>query len=256
MAFNNCSTGHRSRGSQRIRRPGKLYQRALLFGIVAVLVVLGIVAWRMSTGFSELEVPSGSVEPIVNGTFLGLTVEDRTSDQFLSNPWLRVALHEAYRSAYAVRRHQMSAVLLHDGQHPETGEAAVLIIVTPRHQETPQPPFQPVAIRRWRPKRQIVETAEQLAVLKRMQPPSAEDLNQLRDVWSGGRYANGQEMFRNFRTILMIMASGIVLIIAAGAYRSVQGIIAQAADPMADQRRDRTAVAKLREVRITRESNV
>lgn len=247
--YRSCRLGPRRCRST--SRRGSVYWRGLLFSLAAVVLVAGIVAVRTATQVSELEPPSVAVEPVVNGMFLKIPVADQTRDQMLINPWLRLAMNTGHRAATSVRRYQIADILVRDGQHPETGEPAVLVMITPKAHEYPDPPFDPVAIRRWKPPADRYYSLDRIAEMQRVHPPNEADLQRLAEVWSGDRVSEAESMVGYFYRLLLFTGLGIGLIVLAGAYRSFQWL-ATRWDSATDQQKSRGALVKLRKLKVER----
>jgi len=211
-----------SRSARRGAKALLFLQRRLPF-IVLVVAVLGValIAWRLTASISayEEEAPAG-VEQVVDGRFLGLKVYDNTSDKIMQNSFLRLAMNEGFRSADVVRRHQMDEIWLQDGQHPESGDPAVIVVVKPKPHEVPRPPFEPIGVRRWRPEEGKVYNAEDLARRQRNRTPDMEDLAQIRHIFSGHRFTEVNSLFRSVRRLLVYVVFGLALVLMAGIYRS------------------------------------
>jgi hypothetical protein len=191
--------------------------------LVAGSLVVGLLVWRTASRVREYDEqsPSVAVEPILDGRFLGLQLNDRTRDQFGHNAWLRMAMNEGFTAADSVRRFQMEAIHLQEGQHPATGEPAVLVSIEPKEFEMPDPPFATVAVRRGRPRTGPVLDANRRRELSRNLPPQEEDLASLRQEWSGNRYSDVNSLVTSFRYLAAGIVGGLGLLILAGAYRTL-----------------------------------
>jgi hypothetical protein len=157
---------------------------------------------------------------VVDGRFLGLRVIDQTQNSLMKNAQLRSAMSEGYRAASSIRRHQMVKVMLTDGQHPDTSASAVIVSLMPGPHEIPDPPFDPVIVRLWQPESEAVYEPEQVQRSQLALSPDQEDLDRLRDVWSGHRYSGFASLARTVRRLLLFAAVAFGLVILAGAWRT------------------------------------
>lgn len=198
-----------------------LSQRAAFLITLIIVLCAAWIVWHITRAIIAVDKagPMVGLAEVSGGKFLGLHVEDKTHDQFLENPWLRVALREALEGADPVRRFQMDELWLQDGQHPETGESAVLVLVKPKPLESPDPPLTPIAVRRWKPPRGEVYNTQKLADLQKIRPPEEADLELLRDVISGHRLSQVRGLDLFVRRVLLVIVIAFAVILLAGAYR-------------------------------------
>jgi hypothetical protein len=203
---------------------------------------------------AELEPPEVGVPSVAEGLFLGILIDDRTHDRFASNAWLRLAMNSGHQAAIPARRFQIDRISLKDGQHPETGEAAAIVVLTPKPQETPLPAFEPVAVRRWQPSGPTQHTAEKLAEAQRIRPPNPDDLRRLEESWSGKQRAAAESLVTALYRLLFFTAIGMSFILIAGAYRSFQWMSTKWDSSLVEQQASRTALHKLRSIHRERES--
>jgi hypothetical protein len=225
-------------------------KRQLSLVVLGFVSVFALVIWSIASGiasFQDEQVPV-RIEQVVDGTFLGIQVADNTRDKYMNNAELRLAMNEAYTQSNPVRRYQMNTIWLQDGQHPDTGAPAVVITVQPGQGEIPSPPFVPVAVRRWEPGPDEEFVLDELQEMRRIYPPNHEDLDRLREVWSGGRYAKSGSLFGSIRWMLVFVAIGIGLIVVAGAYRALAWRSTRW-DRAADEKRESAALARLQSAR-------
>jgi hypothetical protein len=197
-------------------------QRQMFVVVMSAVSVVALLVWNTAASFSSLDdtVSAVTIEPIVDDTFLGIQVEDKTHDQYMKNAGLRLAMNEAFKASNSVRRYQMARISLQDGQHAETGEAAVLVIVVLRAKELPQPPFEPVAIRRWQPDPDKDFPLDELQTMRLISAPNEDDLARLRHVWSGGKFAEVDSLFGSIGWLFAFVVAGMGLVVLAGAYRT------------------------------------
>lgn len=252
LRFRELPRPARRHSAQRARR-GRSYWRAVLFVAAVAVLALGGFIWHTASEVSQLDQPEVGVEPIINGMFLGVLIDDDTDDKFSSNAWLRLAMNTGHQAATPARRYQISDISVKDGQHPDTGEAAAIVILTPRAQEFPLPPFEPVAVRRWQPPADIYYSREKIAELQRIRPPNQDDLDRLAEVWCGKRIGEAESLIRSMYRLLLFTLIGIGFILLAGAYRSYQWL-ATRWDSFADQQASGHAVQQLRHLRSERQS--
>ncbi|MBP87802.1 MAG: hypothetical protein CMJ64_13945 [Planctomycetaceae bacterium] len=186
--------------------------------LIGVISAVALFAWRITSAISRTEeqlVPAGVEEVSSSGEFLGLRVFDETHDGYINNPWLRMAMNEGFSASTSVRQYQAESISLRDAQHDETGEAAVLVNVEVKRFERPVPAYEPVVVRRWSPERGAFDAAENVREALRI--PNQEDLDRLREVWSGGRYADTEPLYASLRwlVVLVVIAGALVLGAAA-----------------------------------------
>lgn len=206
---------------------GFLRRRIVFVGTLSAVVVLGGLVWRFTTAISKTEnhvFPVGVAELTTTGEYLGMQVVDETRDQYLKNPWLRLAMNEGFSAATAARRSDAGSIVLRDGTHPEDGAAAVIVTLKPKPFHLPNPPFDPVAVRRGSVEPGAT-TGDELEEVLRM--PNQGDLDRLKTVWSDGRYADAAPMFKSFRTLLIFVVVAGVLFLAAAAYRLLETLSSQ-----------------------------
>ncbi|MBC8356522.1 MAG: hypothetical protein H8E66_31465 [Planctomycetes bacterium] len=194
----------------------------MFFIVVGAVSVVGLLIWNAASVISSFDDQTSavSIEQIVDGQFLGVKVADNTSDQYMNNVELRLAMNEGFKASNSIRKYQMNTIWLHDGQHPDSGTPAVLITVQPKRGELPDPPFEPVAVRRWEPDPQSDVHLDALPEMRLMNSPNTEDLDQLREVWSGGRHAKVGSLFGWVGRLFLFVAIGLGLVLCAGAVRS------------------------------------
>jgi hypothetical protein len=231
-----------------------LQQRLPFLLFVAVSLLIGFFAWSVVasiTAYDE-DKPLAGIEKVENGKFLGLKVHDNTSDKIMQNPYLRLAMNEGFRSADVVRRHQMGEIWLHDGQHPDSGEPAVMITVEPKPHEIPRPPFESVAVRRWKPGEDDPEYDAQAVVQRQLtRTPNEEDLAAMRDNWSGHRYQEATSLIGMIRRLLALVVIALSVVLIAGIYRSYLYFATQS-QLGADGTRGDAALGKLKAAHATR----
>ena len=225
-------------------------RRQVSLVILGFVAILAFVVWNVASGIASFQDERAPVriEQVVDRQFLGIQVADHTRDQFMNNAYLRLAMNEGYTKSNPVRKYQMETIWLQDGQHPETGEPAVLISVQPGRGEIPSPPFVPVAVRRWEPDPDEQFVLDELQEMRRIYPPNQEDLDRLREVWSGGRYAKAGSLFGSIRWLFVFVAMGIGLIVVAGAYRALAWRSTRW-DRAADEKRENAALSRLQSAR-------
>jgi hypothetical protein len=194
------------------------------------------------------------VEEVVDGEFLGIHISDKTHDQFSRNAWLRATIRDGRRGADVFRRHQLDAISLQDGQDAKSGEAAVLIVPAARPNEMPDPPMEPVTVRRWKPQAGRVYQSEELVPLQLANPPNSEDLFRLRDMISGNRYGASVSLLRGVWITLALVAAGMALIVLAGAYRCFAYVTTRW-DMLAANKKDASARQALRTARAEQEKS-
>ncbi len=218
--------------------------------VLGFVAILAFVIWNVASGIASFQDERSPVriEQVVDNEFLGIQVADNTRDKYMNNAELRLAMNEGYMKSNAVRRYQMHTIWLQDGQHPETGAPAVLITVQPGVGEIPSPPFVPVAVRRWEPGPDEEFVLDELREMRRTYPPNQEDLDQLREVWSGGRYAKSGSLFGSIRWLFVFVGIGVGLIVFAGAYRALAWRSTRW-DRAADEKRENAALARLQSAR-------
>jgi hypothetical protein len=246
-------------GSVTLRRTVHLAQpvaalvRPKSYAVLVVAQLAWIVLQNHMSGAraAEAEKPP-EVPEAVDGRFLGLEIQDQTRDHFIQNPWLRKAIQDGRRVSDAFRRHQLDQICLLEGQHGDSGESAVMIMLVPKPHEIPDPPFEPVAVRRWQPEPGKVYTAARLAELQLSQPPHPEDLDRLRNALSGHRYREVSSLFSGFRIMLGVVIVGGVLIVLAGAYRCFAYVTSRW-DPVADAQQHDTRLRALKAARARHE---
>lgn len=187
--------------------------------LCVIWLALAASTYFMPVAAADSGVEPPKVEEVEDGEFLGIHISDKTHDQFSRNAWLRVTIRDGRRGADVFRRHQLDALSLQDGQDAKSGEAAVLIVPTARPNEMPDPPMEPVTVRRWKPQAGRVYRAEELVPLQLANPPNSEDLFRLRDMISGNRYRASVSLLRGVWITLALVAAGMALIVLAGAYR-------------------------------------
>jgi len=200
-----------------------LERRQVTIVVVGSVSVLAIVIWNIASGIAHFndELSTVSIEQVVDGKFMGIEVADNTRDQYMNNAALRLAMNESFVKSNTVRKYQMGTIWLQDSQHPETGEPAVLVTVEPGRGEIPSPPFVPVAVRRWEPDPNDEYLLDDLQNMRLVNAPNEEDLDRLREVWSGGRFAKSHSLYGSIRWLFVFLAIGMGLIVVAGAYRSL-----------------------------------
>lgn len=225
-------------------------RRQVSLVVVGFVSVLALVIWSIASGIASFQDERSPmrIEQVVDGKFLGIQVADNTRDRYMNNAELRLAMNEGYTKSNPVRKYQMNTIWLQDGQHPETGAPAVLITVQPGQGEIPSPPFVPVAVRRWEPGPDEEFVLDELNAMRSRYPPNQEDLDRLREVWSGGRYAKSGSLFGAIRWLFVFVAFGVGLIVAAGAYRALAWRSTRW-DRAADEKRENAALARLQSAR-------
>jgi hypothetical protein len=241
-------------GARQWRSGGRFFYRRLpLLVLVTLMLVSAAFVWHMASGITAYEEwrPSVAVESVQRGRFLGLDFYDHTRDQYSENAWLRHAMNEGFTAASAVRRFQMDAIHLYDGQHPATGEPAVVVNVVPKDLEEPNPAFEPVAVRRGKTDLRNLRDTQQLRDVQRRRKPNTEDLQKLRQVWSGGRFAAWKSFYRSARLILVAIMVGFFVLILAGAYRSFVWRTSRW-DSLEDRARSDAALQRFRAERTAR----
>jgi hypothetical protein len=195
------------------------------------------------------------VEEVVDGEFLGIHISDQTHDKFSRNAWLLATIRDGRRGADVFRRYQLDALSLQDGQDAKSGEPAVLVVPVSRPNEIPDPPMEPITVRRWKPQAGRVYQAEELARLQLTSPPNAEDLFRLRDMISGNRYGASVSLLRGVWITLAFVAAGMALIVLAGAYRCFAYVTTRW-DMLAANKKDESARQSLRTARAEQEKSV
>jgi hypothetical protein len=196
-----------------------------------------------------------TVEEVVDGEFLGIHISDQTHDRFSRNAWLLATIRDGRRGADVFRRHQLDAISLQDGQDAKSGEPAVLVVPIPKPNEIPDPPMEPITVRRWKPKEGRVYQAEELVRLQLASPPNADDLFRLRDMISGNRYGASVSLLRGVWITLAFVAAGMALIVLAGAYRCF-AYVSTRWDMLAANKKDAAARQSLRTARAEQEKSV
>ena len=230
--------------SQFVRR------RQVTLIVLGFVSVLALAIWSVASGIASFDDERSTVriEQVVDGTFLGIEVADHTRDHYMNNAELRLAMNEGIAKSNPIRKHQMETIWLQDGQHPDTGAPAVLVTVQPGVGEIPSPPFVPVAVRRWEPSPNEEYVLDELQEMRRIYQPNQEDLDRLRDVWSGGRFAKSGSLFGSIRWLFLFLGIGMVLIIVAGAYRALAWQSSRW-DRAADVQRESAALSRLQSKR-------
>jgi hypothetical protein len=236
------------------RRGRVAWRLVILIGVISI-ILLGYLSWQMATDVAELEPPEVGVPSVEHGMFLDILIDDRTRDKFASNVWLRQAMNAGHQAAVASRRYQMDKISFKEGQHPETGEPAVIVIITPKAQETPLPAFEPIAVRRWEPREKNYGSQESLAALQRIRQPNPEDLRRLEENFSGKHRTEATSLVTSLYRLLCFTAIGIGFILFAGAYRSFQWMSTKWDASLVEQQQSRGALKQLRTVRREREAN-
>jgi hypothetical protein len=231
-------------------------QRLPFLLLITSVLLIGLFAWRIVASITayEKDKPLAGIEKVEEEKFLGLKVHDNTSDQIMQNPYLRLAMNEGFRSADVVRRHQMEEIWLHDGQHPDSGDPAVIITVKPRPHEVPRPPFESIAVRRWKPAEGDPKyDAKAVALRQLTRSPNEEDLAAIRDNWSGQRYQEATSLIGMIRRLLALVVIALSVVLIAGIYRSYLYFNTQS-QLGADGARGDAALGKLKAAHATRRS--
>jgi hypothetical protein len=191
-------------------------RRLALVVLVGAFTAIALVAWRVASTISMTEeqlVPAGIEQVSSSGEFLGLQVFDETHDGYIENPWLRLAMNEGFSASTSVRQYQAESISLRDSSHGETGAAAVLVNVELKRFERPVPPYEPVLVRRWSPQPGEPEVEETVRESVRM--PNQEDLDRLREVWSGGRYADATPLYGSLTWLIVLVAISAAIVLVA-----------------------------------------
>ena len=221
------STGTRRRQTRPTPGPSRgsrvvdfLQRRAAFLIFLIATVGLGFIAWRAIAAVVSYQPESLTlgVEDIVDGRYLGVLVRDRTRNHVLQNTFLRAAIHDGFRTAHVLRRHQIWEFRLIDTWHTESNEPAVTLIIVPTPNDQPNPPFDPVTIRLWTPPPDVPYDAEKLAAAQLQSPPRSEDLVLVRQVVSGGRYTDFDGLLLAVRGVFVFVIAGLAIIVAGAAY--------------------------------------
>ncbi len=230
-------------------------QRMMFFIALSAIVILGLLAWNIASTISSFDdnTSAVSIEPLIDDTFLGIQVEDHTHDQYINNAELRLAMNEGFKASNSIRRYQMQTIRLQDSQNSGTGEPVVLVTVEPGHGEIPSPPFEPVAVHRWEPGPKDDYPPDELREMRMVYSPNTEDLDRIRDVWSGGRSKSRKSLFGSVSWLFVFTAIGMGLLVLAGAYRSNAWRISRW-DRAADVKHHDATLAKIRSARDAKRS--
>ena len=222
---------------------------------MGAVTVVALLVWNTASAVSSIDDTASvvSVEQVVDGKYLGIEIADKTHDHYMSNAALRLAMHEAVEAANPVRRYQMGTIWLHDGQHAESGSPAVMVTIAPTLHEIPSPAFEPVAVRRWKPDPNVTYDLDALPQMRLVNSPNAEDLDRLREVWSGGRSAKVDPLYSTIRRMFVFVLIGLALMVAAVAYRT-NAWRSTRWDRAADVQRENAALSRLKSARDAQRS--